>query len=214
MLTYAYHGNNIFPFYTQFAPVGITSEVKSIEMHHQMIPEAIPGDSIGFNVKNVAVKDLKRGDVACDATKDPGAAVTTFESQVIIMNHPGKIYVGYTPVIDCHTAHVACTFANLKTKLNGRTGEVVEENPVFIKKGDACICDLEPTKPLVVESFTEYPPLGRFAIRDSKHTIGVGVVKAITRKEKDKLAHHDKKATAKALHAKAHGHGAKAHVPQ
>ena len=206
--------NNIFPFHKQFAPVGITSEVKSIEMHHQMIPEAIPGDSIGFNVKNVAVKDLKRGDVACDATKDPGAAVTTFESQVIIMNHPGKIYVGYTPVIDCHTAHVACTFANLKTKLNGRTGEVVEENPDFIKKGDACICDLEPTKPLVVESFTEYPPLGRFAIRDSKHTIGVGVVKAITRKEKDKLAHHDKKATVKALHAKAHGHGTKAHVPQ
>lgn len=200
--------------HVEFAPVGITSEVKSIEMHHQMIPEAIPGDSIGFNVKNVAVKDLKRGDVACDATKDPGAAVTTFESQVIIMNHPGKIYVGYTPVIDCHTAHVACTFANLKTKLNGRTGEVIEENPDFIKKGDACICDLEPTKPLVVESFTEYPPLGRFAIRDSKHTIGVGVVKAITRKEKDKLAHHDKKATAKALHAKAHGHGAKAHVPQ
>jgi elongation factor 1-alpha len=198
----------------EFAPVGITSEVKSIEMHHQMIPEAIPGDSIGFNVKNVAVKDLKRGDVACDATKDPGAAVTSFESQVIIMNHPGKIYVGYTPVIDCHTAHVACTFANLKTKLNGRTGEVIEENPDFIKKGDACICDLEPTKPLVVESFTEYPPLGRFAIRDSKHTIGVGVVKAIARKEKDKLAHHDKKATAKALHAKAHGHGAKAHVPQ
>ena len=182
-------------------------------MHHSQIPEAVPGDNIGFNVKNVAVKDLKRGDVACDATNDPAAGVTSFESQLIIMNHPGKIYEGYTPVIDCHTAHVACTISKLKTKMDRWTGEVVEENPECIKKGDACLCDMEPTKPLVVEAFTEYPPLGRFAVRDMKQTIAVGVIKQITRQKKDKLAHHDKKHVAKVLHSHAHGHAAK-HVAQ
>jgi len=164
-----------------FAPAGIVAEVKSIEMHHEQLPEAFPGDNVGMHVKNVAVKDLRRGFVASDAKDCPASAVTSFEAQVIIMNHPGKITEGYTPVVDIHTAHVACRFAKIKEKIDRRTGEVVEANPEFIEVGDAAIVELVPQKPLSVETFSEFPPLGRFAIRDMRQTIGVGVIKKITR---------------------------------
>ena len=167
-----------------FAPIGLVAEVKSVEMHHETLPEAVPGDNVGFNVKNVAVKDLKRGYVASDSKNDPASGVSSFESQVIVMNHPGQISNGYSPVLDCHTAHVACKFTNIKEKMDRRTGKVLEISPKFIKTGDACIVDLEPTKPLCVESFTEFPPLGRFAVRDMKQTVAVGVIKSITRDAK------------------------------
>jgi elongation factor 1-alpha len=159
------------------------AEVKSVEMHHES-SEAVPGDNVGFNVKNVAVKDLRRGYVASDSKADPAASVASFEAQVIVMNHPGQISNGYSPVLDCHTAHVACKFANIKEKMDRRTGKVLEENPKFVKTGDACIVDLEPTKPMCVESFTDFPPLGRFAVRDMRQTVAVGVIKSIVKAEK------------------------------
>lgn len=167
-----------------FAPAGIVTEVKSVEVHHESVPQAGPGQNVGFNVKNLSVKDIRRGDVASDAENDPASGVSSFEAQVIVMNHPGEISNGYTPVIDCHTAHVSCRFANIKEKMDRRTGKVLEKDPEFVETGDACIVDLEPCKPLCVESFTEFPPLGRFAVRDMRQTIAVGVVKSITKEEK------------------------------
>merc|ERR1712107_872726 len=99
-----------------FAPAGLVAEIKSVEMHHESLPEAVPGDNVGFNVKNVAVKDLRRGYVASDSKNSPASGVSSFESQVLVMNHPGTISNGYSPVLDCHTAHVACKFANIKEK--------------------------------------------------------------------------------------------------
>jgi len=163
-----------------FAPVGLTAEIKSVEQHHESLPQANPGDNVGFNVKNVAVKDLKRGFVASDSKASPAESIGMFEAQVIVMNHPGQISNGYCPVLDCHTAHVACQFANIKEKMDRRTGKVLEANPKFVKTGDACIVELKPTKPMCVESFTEYPPLGRFAVRDMRQTVAVGVIKAVT----------------------------------
>jgi len=164
-----------------FAPVGIEAEVKSVEMHHVNLLQAGPGDNVGFNVKNVSVKDIRRGYVSSDSKDTPASRVISFESQVIIMNHPGKIADGYCPVLDCHTAHVACKFAHIKQKVDRRTGKVTEDDPKFIKTGDAAIVLLEPTKPLCLETFTEFPPLGRFAVRDMKQTVAVGVVKEVTR---------------------------------
>jgi elongation factor 1-alpha len=180
-----------------FAPTTIASEVKTIEMHHTNIPQAVPGDNIGFNVKNVSVKELHRGMVACDLNKDPAAGAVSFEAQVIIMNHPGKIHVGYSPVIDCHTSHIACRFEEIKVKMDRRTGKVLEENPSFIKTGDAAIVKLVPLKPLVVESFTEFPPLGRFAVRDMKRTVAVGVIKEVEKETKSAPKAGGKAAAAK-----------------
>ena len=168
-----------------FGPIGLSTEVKSVEMHHESMPEAVPGDNVGFNIKNVAVKEIKRGFVASDSKNDPCKETDTFEAQVIIMNHPGKIQAGYTPVLDCHTAHIACKFTELKCKMDKRSGKVMEENPKEIKNGDASMCILKPTKPMVVETFKEYPPLGRFAVRDMKQTVAVGVVKSVTKGDGD-----------------------------
>jgi elongation factor 1-alpha len=162
-----------------FAPVGVEAEIKSVEMHHVNLQQAGPGDNVGFNVKNISVKDIHRGFVASNSNDNPASRVISFESQVIIMNHPGRITDGYCPVLDCHTAHVACKFTHIKQKVDRRTGKVTEDDPKFIKTGDAAIVALEPTKPLCIETFTEFPPLGRFAIRDMKQTVAVGVVKEV-----------------------------------
>jgi elongation factor 1-alpha len=167
-----------------FAPTGLTTEVKSIEMHHEQLAEAVPGDNIGFNVKNVAVKDLRRGFVAGDVKNDPPKGAANFLAQVIVLNHPGQIGAGYSPVVDCHTSHIACKFADIESRIDKRTGQVVEDKPKFIKSGHAAMVRLEPSKPMVVETFAEYPPLGRFAVRDMKQTVAVGIVKEVTKKEK------------------------------
>lgn len=160
-----------------FAPANITTEVKSVEMHHEALPEAVPGDNVGFNVKNVSVKELRRGYVAGDTKINPPKGAADFTAQVIVLNHPGQISNGYTPVLDCHTAHIACKFAEIKEKVDRRSGKTTEENPKAIKSGDAAIVNLVPTKPLCVESFQEFPPLGRFAVRDMRQTVAVGVIK-------------------------------------
>merc|ERR1712019_128400 len=163
-----------------FAPNQLTTEVKSVEMHHEALPEAVPGDNVGFNIKNVSVKDIKRGYVASDSKNKPAAGVSDFTAQVIVLNHPGQVSNGYSPVLDCHTAHIACKFAEIKEKVDRRTGKSVEDNPKFIKSGDAAIVKLLPSKPMCVEPFADYPPLGRFAVRDMRQTVAVGVIKATT----------------------------------
>jgi len=169
-----------------FAPVNVTTEVKSIEMHHESLPEATPGDNIGFNVKNVAVKDIRRGNVCGNIKNDPPKETELFNAQVIVINHPGQIGNGYTPVLDCHTAHIACKFTEITTKIDRRTGKSLEDFPKFIKSGDAAYVNLTPQKPMVVEPFTEYPPLGRFAVRDMRQTVAVGVIKSTIKKEPSK----------------------------
>lgn len=160
-----------------FAPVNLTTEVKSVEMHHEALEEANPGDNVGFNVKNISLKQIRRGMVCGDAKKDPPMKTAHFNAQVIVLDHPNKIMAGYTPVLDCHTAHIACRFDKLLTKMNKRTGVVTEENPKFIKSGEACIVDMVPSKPMCVETFKDYAPLGRFAVRDMRKTVAVGVIK-------------------------------------
>uniref|UniRef100_A0A7J2TK95 Elongation factor 1-alpha n=1 Tax=Archaeoglobus fulgidus TaxID=2234 RepID=A0A7J2TK95_ARCFL len=165
-----------------FEPAGVSGEVKSIEMHHEPIQEAYPGDNIGFNVRGVAKKDLKRGDVA-GHPNNPPTVVKDFTAQIVVLQHPTAIAAGYTPVIHAHTAQVACKFVQLLKKIDPKTGQVKEENPQFLKTGDAAIVKLEPTKPMVIERVRDIPPLGRFAIRDMGMTIGAGMVLEVTPKK-------------------------------
>ena len=167
-----------------FAPVNITTEVKSVEMHHEQLQSAVPGDNVGFNVKNVSIKDIRRGNVASDSTNDPAFECEFFNAQVIILNHPGQIHAGYSPVVDCHTAHIACRWKEIVSKIDRRTGKVMEESPKFVKSGEAAMVNMYPQKPLCVETFANYAPLGRFAVRDMRQTVAVGVIKGVTKKEK------------------------------
>jgi len=166
-----------------FAPVNVTTEVKSVEMHHQQMAEAEPGDNVGFNVKNVSVKEVRRGNVASDSKNDPAKEADEFNAQVIILNHPGEIRAGYSPVIDCHTAHIACKFVKLDQKIDRRTGKAMEEGPEKVKSGDSALVTMKPQKSMCVEAFSDYPPLGRFAVRDMRQTVAVGVIKKVTKKE-------------------------------
>merc|ERR1711990_941657 len=168
-----------------FGPVGTTTECKSVEMHHEQVAEAIPGDNVGFNVKNLSVQDIKRGYVASDAKNVPATDTDNFKAQVIVMHHPGQIMNGYAPVLDCHPCHIACKFAEIENKMDKRTGKVTEEFPKAIKSGDAAIVKMIPSKMMVVEQFSEFPPLGRFAVRDMKQTVAVGVIKETVKKIKE-----------------------------
>jgi len=166
-----------------FAPANVTTEVKSVEMHHTALESAEPGDNVGFNVKNVSVKDIRRGNVASDSKNDPAKETDTFKAQVIILNHPGEIRKGYSPVVDCHTAHIACKFEELLEKIDRRSGKKLEDAPEKVKSGDSAIVQMKPSKPMCVEAFSDYAPLGRFAVRDMRQTVAVGVIKEVTKKE-------------------------------
>ena len=126
--------------------------------------------------ENMSVKDICRGGVAGDSKNDPWMETADFTAQVIILNHPGQIGVGYAPVLDCHTAHIACKFAELKEKIDCCSGKKLEDGPKCLKSGDAAIVNMVPGKPMCVENFFDYPPLGCFAVRDMRQTVAVGVI--------------------------------------
>jgi elongation factor 1-alpha len=157
-----------------FMPANKEGEVKSIEMHHEEQPKAEPGDNVGFNVRGIGKNDIRRGDV-CGPADVPPTVAEEFTAQIVVLHHPSALTVGYTPVFHCHTAQIACTFVELQKKLDPRTGEVKEENPTFLKTGDAAIVKVRPTRPMVIEKVKEIPQLGRFAIRDMGSTIAAGM---------------------------------------
>lgn len=158
-----------------FMPSGAKGEVKKIEMHHQDLQQAVPGDNVGFNVKNVDKKDVKRGEVVGPVDKPPMVA-SEFTAQIVVLEHPTAIGKGYTPVFHIHTAQIACTITEIVEKKDPKTGATQQKNPDFIKTGDVAIVKVKPLKAVVIEKFSEFPPLGRFAIRDMGQTVAAGVV--------------------------------------
>ncbi|MXV63884.1 translation elongation factor EF-1 subunit alpha [Natronorubrum sp. JWXQ-INN-674] len=158
-----------------FQPSDVGGEVKTIEMHHEEVPKAEPGDNVGFNVRGIGKDDIRRGDV-CGPADDPPSVAETFQAQVVVMQHPSVITAGYTPVFHAHTAQVACTIESIDKKMDPSSGEVAEENPDFIQSGDAAVVTIRPQKPLSIEPSSEIPELGSFAIRDMGQTIAAGKV--------------------------------------
>nr|KAF6492458.1 hypothetical protein HJG59_009660 [Molossus molossus] len=149
-------------------------------MHHKVLSEALPGDNVGFNVKHVSVKDGRHGKVAGDSKNDPPMEAVGFMTQVIILNHPGQISARCASVLCCHTAHSTCKFAEMK-KIDRCSGKKLEDGPKVLKSGDAVIVSIVPNKPMCVESFSDYPPVGNFAVHDIE-TVAVDVIKAVDKK--------------------------------
>ncbi len=161
---------------------GITGEVKTIEMHHEQMQSAEPGDNIGFNVRGIGKKDIARGDVLGPVDNPPTVA-TEFTAQMVVLNHPTVITVGYTPVFHVHTAQVACQIVAIEKKLDPATGQAKEENPDFIKNGDAAIVKIKPVQPMVIEKQKDIPQMSRFAIRDSGATVAAGMCIDLVKKQ-------------------------------
>jgi len=157
-----------------FMPSGAKGEVKSIEMHHEQIAKAEPGDNVGFSVRGVNKTDIKRGDVAGSISNPPTVA-KEFTAQIIVLYHPNVITKGYTPVFHCHTSQTACKIIEITKKIDPKTGATLQENPDFIKTGDAAIIKCVPSKPMVIETSKTFPELARFAIRDMGQTVAAGV---------------------------------------
>jgi len=164
-----------------FQPADVNGEVKTIEMHHEQIPQAVPGDNVGFNVRGISKEDVKRGDVV-GHSDNPPTVPKTFIAQIAILQHPSAIAAGYAPVFHCHTSQVACIFEELQKKLDPKTGQVKEEKPEFLKTGDIAIVKIRPTRPMVIEKAKDIPPLGRFAVRDMGQTVAAGLCIDIEKK--------------------------------
>ena len=162
-----------------FMPSKVQGQVKSIETHHVTVKQALPGDNIGFNVRGISKLDVHRGDVAGHVDSPPTVA-KEFLGQIIVIHHPTAIAAGYSPVLHSNTGQISCRFKELVSKLDRRTGQVVEENPSFLKTGDGAIVLFEPIQPIAVETYKEFPELGRFAVRDMGTTVAAGVIKEIT----------------------------------
>ena len=165
-----------------FMPSAAVGEIKTVEMHHEQLAQAGPGDNVGFNVRGVGKKDVKRGDVLGPVDNPPTVA-EDFTAQIVVLQHPSALTVGYTPVLHVHTAQVACQFIELIKKIDPKTGAVAEENPQFLKTGDVAVVKLKPTKLLCIESAKDFPQLGRFAVRDMGQTVAAGMVVSVTPKK-------------------------------
>jgi elongation factor 1-alpha len=156
-----------------FLPADKQGEVKTIEMHHENMPTAEPGDNIGFNVRGIAKNDIKRGDV-CGPVSSPPTVAKSFTAQIVVLNHPSVIAPGYKPVFHVHTTQIACRFDEIVKTLNPKDGTTLKEKPDFIKTGDIAIVKIVPDRPFVIEKVSEFPQLGRFAIRDMGQTVAAG----------------------------------------
>ena len=161
---------------------GVTGEVKTIEMHHEQVNEAEPGDNIGFNVRGIGKKDIARGDVLGHVNNPPTLA-SEFTAQIVVLNHPTVLTVGYTPVFHVHTAQVSCQITELVKKINPATGETLQEKPDMLRNGDVAIVKVKPSRPLVIEKNEEIPHMARFAIRDAGTTVAAGMCMDLVKKE-------------------------------
>lgn len=161
---------------------GITGEVKTIEAHHENHPEAPAGMNVGVNIRGVGKKDLARGDVICEANH-PIPIVEEFIAQIAVINHPTVLAKGYTPVFHIHTAQVPCQFTELIAQIDPRTGEVLKENPDFLKNGDVAKVRIRPQGKLALETTKDNPFMARFAVRDAGATVAAGMCLEITKKK-------------------------------
>ena len=155
-------------------PGGVQGEVKTIEMHHKQVAQAIPGDNIGISIKGVGKTDIKKGDVI-GSVSNPPTVVKEFTGQIIVLQHPTVITPGYTPVFHTHTAHVAGKIIEVVKKMDPKTGAEVKENKDMLKTGDAAIVRVQPLQPLVIEKQSDFPELAKFAVRDMGKTVAAGI---------------------------------------
>jgi elongation factor 1-alpha len=161
---------------------GIEGELKTIEAHHEQLDQADAGDNVGINIRGVGKKDIARGDVVCESA-NPIPVVEEFIATITVINHPTVLAKGYTPVFHVHTAQVPCQFTELIAQINPATGEIIKENPDFLKNGDSARVRIKPQGNLCLETNKDNPFMSRFAVRDAGATVAAGMCTEIVKKK-------------------------------
>ena len=176
-----------------------SGKIFSIERHHCAQEEGVVGDQLGLNLLQKCLsfhyRELKRGDVIGNVSHDPPKPCESFEARVIILNHPGKIFEGYTPIMYCHGGNVPCKIEQIIAKIDKKTGKTLQERPQFIKKGESALVRMVPMGSFCVEKYSEYGPLGRFLCRDLNCVVLVGVVNSVVKKGERRLVKSAVRAT-------------------
>ena len=163
-------------------PSGKTGELKSIEMHHEQMQQATPGDNVGINIRGIGKQDIKRGD-CLGLPNTPPMVAKEFTGRIIVLNHPSVLTAGYCPVFHVNTAQVSCKIKKITKKLDPRTGQVLEENPDFVKNGESAEIVVEPLRPLCIEKQSDIPQMAKFAIRDMGRTVAAGMCIDVVKKD-------------------------------
>ena len=157
-----------------------TGKVFSIEMHHRSIPKAETGDNVGMSIKGLNKDYLpKPGDIMILKKDTSLAPVKQFTAQVQVLDHPGELKPGYTPIVFCRTAKCACRMEKINWKMGKETGGKKVENPVSLKSNEMAEVVFKPMQPFTCEAFSKFESgLARIALMDSNSAVMLGKVTA------------------------------------
>jgi len=163
-----------------FEPSGVSGEVRSIEIHHQPVQQALPGDNIGFNVRGVSKDQIKRGDVA-GHPENPPTVASSFVGKIVVLLSPPEMAPGFTPTFHCHSAHAPGRIVRILQKIDPRSGAVLEEGASSLRKGEAGLVEVQLLKPMVIEKASDIPHMSRFAVRHGGRTLAAGICVDVVR---------------------------------
>jgi len=175
-------GDEVVFLPTHTAANPCTGKIFTVEMHHKSVEAAATGDNVGLNVKGLDKKNMPRvGDVMILKSDDSISKAKSFSVQVQVMNHPGELKAGYTPIAFVRTSRSAVRMTKINWKIGKETGGSKAEDPANLKAGEVAEVVFEPQQPFVVDSFKNCEGLGRIAIMEGNTVVMLGKVTKIER---------------------------------
>jgi len=172
-------GDEVVFLPTHTVSTACTGKVFTVEMHHKSVEKANAGDNVGLNIKGLPKDNMPRvGDVMIKKGDDTVSQVKTFTVQVQVMNHPGELKVGYTPIAFVRTARSAVRMTAINWKISKETGGQKAENPPCLKANDIAQVQFAPQQAFVVDTFKNCEGLGRVAIMEGNSVVMLGKVTA------------------------------------
>merc|ERR1711970_1023626 len=165
---------------THTASTACTGKVFTVEMHHKRVDAGMSGDNIGMNVKALNKDNMPRvGDVMVYKSDEAIQITKNFTCQVQILEIPGEIKVGYSPIGHVRCGRAACRLVQINWKMGKDTGGEKAEGVVALKTNDAAEAVFEPQQPMVVDQFDKCEGLSRIAFMDGNSAVMLGKVTAV-----------------------------------
>jgi len=161
-------------------------KVFTVEMHHQGCPQAGPGDNVGLNVKNLKKENMPRvGDCMILSTDNSLKPCKSFTAQVQVLDHPGELKKGYSPIAFVRTGRSACKMSAINWKIGKESNGAKQDNPTFLKANEMAEVVFEPLQPFVCAPFDTCEGLGRVALMEGSSVVMLGKAVAVEFKGDD-----------------------------